>query len=168
MERVPGIRYAVAAFGVVLTLGTAGYMLLGFRFLDALYQTVTTVTTVGFREVQPLDPAGQVFTIVLILVGVGTALYALGRSWRDSSRATYARTREAAHGPRDQLDERARDRVRLGSGGSSCGSTCGAPADDRRVDRDPARLAGVDELHVPGTSPMTKSSRRPGSTAPTP
>ena len=53
-------------------------MLLGFGFLDALYQTVTTVTTVGFREVQPLDPAGQVFTIALILVGVGTALYALG------------------------------------------------------------------------------------------
>ena len=51
--------------------------MLGFGVLDALYQTVTTITTVGFREVQPLDDAGQVFTIVLILAGVGTALYTL-------------------------------------------------------------------------------------------
>jgi voltage-gated potassium channel len=43
--------------------------------LDATYQTVTTVATVGFREVQPLDDTGKVFTIVLILVGVGTTLY---------------------------------------------------------------------------------------------
>jgi voltage-gated potassium channel len=43
--------------------------------LDAAYQTVTTVATVGFREVRPLDDTGKVFTIVLILVGVGTALY---------------------------------------------------------------------------------------------
>jgi voltage-gated potassium channel len=52
-------------------------MALGFSALDALYQTVTTVTTVGFREVEPLDGAGQLFTIVLILAGVGTALYTL-------------------------------------------------------------------------------------------
>ncbi len=66
------------ALALVLVGGTAGYMVLGFSLLDALYQTVTTVTTVGFREVQPLGAAGQIFTIVLILVGVGTALYTLG------------------------------------------------------------------------------------------
>jgi voltage-gated potassium channel len=59
----------------VFVLGTIGYVILGFSALDAVYQTVTTVATVGFREVQPLDDAGKVFTIVLILVGVGTALY---------------------------------------------------------------------------------------------
>src|SRR5207244_233037 len=42
-----------------------------------LYQTVTTITTVGFREVRPLDNGGKVFTILLILAGVGTALYTL-------------------------------------------------------------------------------------------
>ena len=46
--------------------------------MDALYQTVTTVSTVGFREIEPLDGLGQLFTIVLILVGVGTVLYTLG------------------------------------------------------------------------------------------
>jgi voltage-gated potassium channel len=60
-----------------LLLGTLGYIALGFGPLDALYQTVTTTTTVGFREVRPLSAVGKVFTILLILVGVGTALYAL-------------------------------------------------------------------------------------------
>ena len=68
-------RLALAMLASVFVLGTIGYVILGFSFLDAVYQTVTTVATVGFREVQPLDDAGKVFTIVLILVGVGTALY---------------------------------------------------------------------------------------------
>lgn len=72
------LQLAVAALTIVTAVGTAGYVLLGFSPLDALYQTVTTVTTVGFREVEPLNDAGMVFTIVLILFGVGTVLYTLG------------------------------------------------------------------------------------------
>jgi len=68
---------ALAALAVVVLVGTVGYLLLGFTLLDAAYQTVTTVSTVGFREVEPLSPTGQVFTMVLILVGVGATLYAL-------------------------------------------------------------------------------------------
>jgi voltage-gated potassium channel len=71
------IRLALSALGLVLLAGTVGYVILGFGWLDALYQTVTTVTTVGFREVRTLSVAGKVFTIVLILLGVGTALYTL-------------------------------------------------------------------------------------------
>jgi voltage-gated potassium channel len=66
---------ALALLLVVFVFGTVGYLLLGFSALDASYQTVTTVATVGFREVHPLDDTGKVFTIVLILVGVSTALY---------------------------------------------------------------------------------------------
>ena len=69
------LRLALAMLAAVFLVGIFGYVLLGFSLLDATYQTVTTVATVGFREVQPLDDAGKVFTIVLILVGVGTALY---------------------------------------------------------------------------------------------
>ena len=58
-----------------MVAGTLGYLSLGFPLLDAVYQTVTTVTTVGFREVHPIDAGGKVFTIVLILFGVGTFLY---------------------------------------------------------------------------------------------
>jgi voltage-gated potassium channel len=69
------LRFGVAALVGIIAAGTAGYMAFGFSLLDALYQTVTTVATVGFREVQPLSAGGQAFTIVLILVGVGTALF---------------------------------------------------------------------------------------------
>jgi voltage-gated potassium channel len=72
------VAFALAALVSVVVGGTVGYMVLGFGLLDALYQTVTTVTTVGFREVQPLTDGGKIFTIALIVVGVGTALYTLG------------------------------------------------------------------------------------------
>src|SRR5258708_1904769 len=62
----------------VIAAGTVGYVVLGFGVLDAAYQTVTTITTVGFREVHPLGTAGKIFTMVLILAGVSTALYAFG------------------------------------------------------------------------------------------
>lgn len=69
---------ALALLAAVLIVGTAGYVLLGFGLLDALYQTVTTVSTVGFRELRPLSTVGRLFTIALILTGVGATLYALG------------------------------------------------------------------------------------------
>ncbi len=63
---------AVTAFGVV------GYQLIeGWNFLDAVYMTVTTITTVGYREVHALSDAGRIFSIFLMVGGVGGALYAL-------------------------------------------------------------------------------------------
>ncbi len=60
----------------VLAGGTGGYVLIeGWPVWDAFYMTVTTVATVGFREVHPLGGKGQVFTILLIIGGVGTAFY---------------------------------------------------------------------------------------------
>jgi voltage-gated potassium channel len=68
----------LAIFGTLIALGTVGYMVIErWSPLDALYMTVTTVTTVGYREVQPLDTKGRVFTIFLVLFGVGTAFYLL-------------------------------------------------------------------------------------------
>jgi voltage-gated potassium channel len=77
MESLLRMRTAVVGLVAVTIFGTVGYLVLGFTFLEALYQTVTTVATVGFGEVRPLTAAGQVFTIVLIVVGVGTVLYNL-------------------------------------------------------------------------------------------
>jgi voltage-gated potassium channel len=77
MESLLRIRTALFGLVAVTAFGTVGYLLLGFTFLEALYQTVTTVGTVGFREVRPLNAAGQIFTIVLIVVGVGIVLYNL-------------------------------------------------------------------------------------------
>jgi voltage-gated potassium channel len=64
---------------VLVAIGTAGYRLIeGWPLFDALYMTVTTMTTVGFMEVHPLSPAGRVFTIFLILGGVFTLFYSAG------------------------------------------------------------------------------------------
>ncbi len=72
-----GLAWGVGLLAGIVIVGTIGYVVLGFGALDATYQTVTTITTVGFREVEPLDRNGKIFTIVLILAGVGTALYTL-------------------------------------------------------------------------------------------
>ena len=69
------MRIGLGTLALVLVAGTTGYLLFGFDFLDALYQTVITVTTVGFNSPHVLDAGSKVFTIILILVGVGTALY---------------------------------------------------------------------------------------------
>ena len=66
---------ALAALAMVLVVGTVGYLMLGFHVLDALFQTISTVTTLGFNPPHQLSTSGKAFTIFLILVGVGTALY---------------------------------------------------------------------------------------------
>jgi len=71
------LRLAALALLVVVAVGTVGYGAFGFSGVDALYQTVITITTVGFREVRPFSTGEKFFTIGLILVGVGTALYAV-------------------------------------------------------------------------------------------
>jgi voltage-gated potassium channel len=71
----PVTRALVILVGV-LAVGTGGYAAFGLSPLDALYQAVTTISTVGFREVEPFDAGEKTFTIVLVLCGVGAALYA--------------------------------------------------------------------------------------------
>ncbi len=63
---------------LLLSIGTVGYMLLaGVSPVDALYMTVITISTVGYREVADLSIAGKVFTIFIILGGLGTVSYAV-------------------------------------------------------------------------------------------
>ncbi|WP_245922414.1 potassium channel family protein [Nocardia nova] len=78
MSPLRRLSRVMVVFVLVTAAGTVGYVILGFGFLDALYQTVTTISTVGFREVHPLSAAGEVFTMVLILVGAGTVFYMFG------------------------------------------------------------------------------------------
>lgn len=69
---------ALMLLAVIIVAGSVGYMLLeDWPFIDALYMTVITVTTVGFREAHPLSRAGQIYTVFVVLCGVGTAAYAL-------------------------------------------------------------------------------------------
>jgi voltage-gated potassium channel len=64
--------------GLLLVSGTVGYVLIeGWTVLEALYMTITTLATVGFGEIHPLSPRGRIFTIGLIIFGVGGVLYVL-------------------------------------------------------------------------------------------
>jgi voltage-gated potassium channel len=76
----PWRRLAIGAGLLValITFGVVGYMVIeGWSFIDAIFMTVTTITTVGFREVQPLSTGGRIFTMFVILFGVGVAFYLL-------------------------------------------------------------------------------------------
>jgi voltage-gated potassium channel len=65
----------------IFCIGTAGYILIeGWPFLDAIYMVVVTLFTVGFKEVRPLSAAGEIFTMAIIITGVGTAVYAGGKA----------------------------------------------------------------------------------------
>ena len=63
-------------FLFVLFFGVAGFMfLVDYKLVDALYMTVITMSTVGFREVVALDTTGKIFTIFLIIFSVGAYAY---------------------------------------------------------------------------------------------
>jgi voltage-gated potassium channel len=63
----------------LLLFGSLGYVWIeGWNFFDALYMTVTTLTTVGYAEVHPLNQIGRVYNMLLILAGMGVLFYILG------------------------------------------------------------------------------------------
>ena len=69
------LAWLALALGLIVTYGVAGYMLFErWSFVDALYMTTTALTTVGFTEAQPLDQGGRIFTVTLVVLGVGLAL----------------------------------------------------------------------------------------------
>jgi voltage-gated potassium channel len=77
------IFFVLALIFLIIAFGTLGYMEIErWNFLDSVYMTVTTLTTVGYREVHELSIKGMVFTIFLIVGGVGVMLYALGTGAR--------------------------------------------------------------------------------------
>ncbi len=79
MDRITQVIVSVCLSVALLAIGSLGYMLIeGWNVLDSLYMTVITLATVGYGEVQSLSPAGRVFTLFLILMGVGYFLYVVG------------------------------------------------------------------------------------------
>lgn len=74
---------ALAGFSAVFIIGALGYVLIeGWSFLDGLYMTVITLSTIGYGEVHPLSSSGRLFTIVLIFVGLSVGTVVVGRAWR--------------------------------------------------------------------------------------
>ena len=65
---------------IVILVGIVGYTILeNYSLVDAIYMTIITTSTVGFREVQPLSDAGKIFTAVLIISSIGILAYFLSQ-----------------------------------------------------------------------------------------
>ena len=66
------------AMVAVLAMGTFGYHYLeGWSLFDGFYMTIITITTIGFGEIHPLGFHGRIFTVFLVLIGMGVFFYAL-------------------------------------------------------------------------------------------
>lgn len=90
---------------LLVSVGVSGYMWIeGYSYLESLYMTIITLSTVGFGEVRPLDDSGRVFTIVLILMGAVFVAYNLAyfsQLFLDGNLAELYRRRKL----RKQLDQ---------------------------------------------------------------
>lgn len=64
----------------IYLIGVVGYMgMEHYRFLDALFMTTISITTVGYEEIQPLSDNGKIFTIFLLVTSLATFAWALAR-----------------------------------------------------------------------------------------
>lgn len=80
MDSVRHLRLSVVLLVSIIASGTLGYHLIeGWQLFDALYMTIITLSTVGFKEVHELSPDGKIFTIILIICGTSTIAYTLSR-----------------------------------------------------------------------------------------
>ncbi len=56
---------------VLIFMGTSGFVFIAdYSWINALYMTVITISTVGFKEVEPLDADAKLFTIFLIITSI--------------------------------------------------------------------------------------------------
>jgi len=70
------LKYLLIAVPLLILLGAIGYRAIeGWGWLDSFYMTVITLFTVGFAEVHPLSGTGRIFTIFLIMFGIGIVTY---------------------------------------------------------------------------------------------
>lgn len=70
------IAFGFVWLAALLLIGTLGFIVIeSSNWLDAFYMTLITISTVGFREVIPLSDAGKVWTMILIVSGIGIIFY---------------------------------------------------------------------------------------------
>ena len=75
------VIFGLIVLSLIVVTGTLLYEEIeGYSFIDALYMTVITISTTGFKEVRPLSDNGRLLTIFLILSGVLTVAYTGGRA----------------------------------------------------------------------------------------
>lgn len=72
------VYYAILLLFLNIVGGAVGFVIIeGFGWIDAFYQTIITISTVGFGEVQEFSPTGKLFVSFLIITSFGTFAYAV-------------------------------------------------------------------------------------------
>ena len=70
---------AVILAFMILVIGPLSYMFIeGWNCMGALSMTIITISTVGYGEVRQVDHVGRIFTIIIVITGVGFSLYVAG------------------------------------------------------------------------------------------
>lgn len=73
------LKIALSLVVTIFATGTLGFHYIeGWAFVDSFYVTVTTLSTVGYGDFAPLTTEGKLFTVAIIILGVGTMLYSFG------------------------------------------------------------------------------------------
>lgn len=79
MQRRSHFTVSIILTTALILIGTCGYMIIErWPFADAIYMTIITLATVGYGEVHQVSGVGRVFTIFLIVAGVGYFMYVVG------------------------------------------------------------------------------------------
>jgi voltage-gated potassium channel len=79
MQRKSHFTFSMILTASLVLIGTGGYMTIeGWPFDDAIYMTIITLATVGYGEVHQVSGGGRIFTIFLIVAGVGYFMYVVG------------------------------------------------------------------------------------------
>ena len=79
MDPLKKIKFSLLSLIILIGGGTFGYSAIeDWNLFESLYMTIITLTTVGYNEVHNLSHQGQIFTIFLIIFGVGTIAYTIG------------------------------------------------------------------------------------------
>ncbi|WP_074408240.1 MULTISPECIES: potassium channel family protein [Aquimarina] len=101
---VPKIYIALILLIIVIAIGVLGFRFFSnYSWVDALYMTVITLSTVGFGEVQPLDDSAKLFTVFLISTSVAIFAYSVSViteyivSKNDPKRLQYRKTQKMIH-----------------------------------------------------------------------
>jgi voltage-gated potassium channel len=149
--RIPFLVTGIVISVLILLGGSIGYMFIeGWPFTDALYMTVITLSTVGYSEVRTLSSTGRIFTIVLIVTGVGFVFYLAGSLIRFM---VEGRIREILGRRKLEKKIRAQKGHHIICGYGRVGSVVCETLLSKRLDtvvieRDPMRVSKLNELNI--------------------
>jgi voltage-gated potassium channel len=105
LDSLPELLLSLLVVLLAVLFGTVGYMVVeGWSAFDSFYMTVITLATIGYGETHPLTTEGRVFTVVLIILGVGAGTVVFSSISRIIIGGQIARIFERSHKVKEKID----------------------------------------------------------------